>query len=271
MGTTYNIWVKAIASSSTYDDSDWSSKVSGTTDTIIQLSGLNPYEISKDVDSIKFGWSSVTNATGYKVRLDSGSEYSVSGTSYTWSGLSANTSYYCYVKAVTNKTGYSDSDWDYVRITTKAIVPLSVSTPTAVTVSPTTSSIKVCWSSVSYASSYVLQMATNTSFSNASEYTLSSTSKTITGLTHNTTYYFRIMAKTTTKGYSDSGWSDRASCKTDQIPLDKPTLSTSSGAKTIDSGSIQVTFDGVSGATKYELQYSTNSSFSNAVTVQVTS
>ena len=76
----------------------------------------------KTKTSLTFSWAAVTNADGYQVSTDGGSTYgdTQTATSYTWTGLSANTSYTLYVKAIGDGTNYTDSDAGSAEGTTTA-------------------------------------------------------------------------------------------------------------------------------------------------------
>lgn len=62
--------------------------------------------------SLTFSWAEVANAIGYQVSKDGGSTYEATQTetSYTWTGLTASTSYTLYVKAIGDGTSYTDSE-----------------------------------------------------------------------------------------------------------------------------------------------------------------
>jgi len=84
-----------------------------------------------------------------------------------------------------------------------------VGTPASITVpaSSTTGIYAVSWGSSSTTSvTYVLEEATNSSFSSGlrTAYSGASTSTTITGRSNGTTYYYRV--KATKSGYTDSDW-----------------------------------------------------------------
>lgn len=66
-----------------------------------------------DQNQIVFSWDAVSNATGYQVSIDGGSEYLTkqAATSYTWAGLDPLTEYTLYVKAIGDGgIFYLDSD-----------------------------------------------------------------------------------------------------------------------------------------------------------------
>lgn len=62
--------------------------------------------------SLTFSWDAVDKASGYQVSTDGGKSYgsTQTETTYTWTGLEANTSHTLYVKAIGDGTSYTDSD-----------------------------------------------------------------------------------------------------------------------------------------------------------------
>ena len=72
--------------------------------------------------SLTFTWEAIDNASGYQVSTDGGSTYGSTqdGTSYIWTGLSANTSYTLYVKAIGDNSSYTDSEAATAKGTTTA-------------------------------------------------------------------------------------------------------------------------------------------------------
>ncbi len=97
---------------------------------------------SKTHNAINYSWAAVANATGYKVSTDGGNTYSDTQveTTYSWTGLSASTSYTIYVKAIGNGAEYLDSDPATKTESTNAAVSLA---SIAVTTVPTKTFFKV--------------------------------------------------------------------------------------------------------------------------------
>lgn len=124
--------------------------------------------------------------------LSSYNNLSVSGTSQSVTGLSPNTTYYYRVRAVgSNSTSVSSN---VISVTTS-----QVSTPTAIDATNVTSTtFRANTNSVSDATGYVIDVATDLAFNNiVSFYTgmsMSGTFHNITGLSPNTTYYYRVRA-----------------------------------------------------------------------------
>ncbi len=84
------------------------------------VGGSDPVKLSAPVvtctaqteTSLTFSWDAVANASGYQVSTDGGSTYGATRTetTYTWTGLLANTTKTLYVKAIGDGTNYTDSD-----------------------------------------------------------------------------------------------------------------------------------------------------------------
>ena len=66
----------------------------------------------KTESSLTFTWNEVDKASDYQVSTDGGTTYSSTqkANTYTWTGLTADTSYTLYVKAIGDGTNYTDSD-----------------------------------------------------------------------------------------------------------------------------------------------------------------
>ena len=178
---------------------------------------------------ISVNWSSVQNATGYTIQYATDSNFSTgvvtvqvsSGTqtSRTLDGLSGNTTYHVRVLAKGNGTTHSDSVYSETKNVTTPSEPISqLIPPTLGTVEPTSSStISVNWSSVQNATGYTIQYATNSAFTTGVvtvQIPSGTTTRTLDGLSANTEYYVRIMAKGNGATHSDSNYTASKSAKT---------------------------------------------------------
>ena len=86
------------------------------------MSNITCTDSGQNQNSLTFSWNSVENAVGYQVSVDGGSTYenTQTATSYTWTGLSAGTTYTLYVKAIGNGTTYLTSEAKYQSGITKS-------------------------------------------------------------------------------------------------------------------------------------------------------
>lgn len=71
---------------------------------------------SKDASSFIVNWTAVANATGYVYTVDNEAEQKTTATQIVRQGLTAETAYTVKVKATA--TGYTDSDWATITVTT---------------------------------------------------------------------------------------------------------------------------------------------------------
>lgn len=117
----YTIYFNAVSSSSTVKFT-----TNGSTrcfiDNIRIEEGSDPREpltapenlscTAQTATSLTFSWNAVANAVDYQVSTDGGTTYSSTktATTYTWTGLTASTSYTLYVKAIGDGTNYTDSE-----------------------------------------------------------------------------------------------------------------------------------------------------------------
>ncbi len=164
--------------------------------------------------SVKLSWNSVSNASVYKLERSTSSSgpwtsvsSSISSASHTATGLTCNTTYYFRVSAKGDGSPYSTSFGSASSNVSKKTSACSTApAPSNLSASsPTQTSVKLSWSAVSNASAYKLERSTSSSgpWTTVSS-SISSTSHTTTGLTCNTTYYFRVSAKGDGSPYSTS-------------------------------------------------------------------
>jgi chitinase len=164
-------------------------------------------------------WNSSTGATSYGVQVSTSSNFSttvvnqtgIATTSYAATGLASSTTYYWRVNA-TNVSGTSgwSSTWSF----TTAAPPPPPAAPTLA--SPTNGATDIStnptlsWNASSGATSYSLQVSTNSSFSSTvvNQTGIATTSYAATGLASSTTCYWRVNATNAggTSAYS-TAWS----------------------------------------------------------------
>jgi len=142
----------------------------------LQVSGITS-------NSITLSWNDVSDAVDYKLRVNGSSRGTTSSTSYTFTGLSPNTTYTLGVAAV-NASNISSS---YATTTAKTN-PGIPDVPTGLWASSTHNSITLNWGSVSGASSYKIRL------NGQDKGNTSSTSYTFSGLSPLTEYTLSVAA-----------------------------------------------------------------------------
>jgi len=124
-------------------------------------------------------------------------------------------------------------------------------------------SLNLVWNAVSEATSYSYQVSTVSNFSSVVESgSTASTQVNISGLSHETTYYWRVLASNTG---GSSAWSASRSFTTVVAPPAAPTLSSPADNATDQPLSLDLVWNAVSGATSYSYQVSTTLNFSSIV------
>jgi titin len=218
--------------------------------------------------SLSLSWNAVASATSYALQVGTDSTFATSvifsqtnlaATAQTVTGLSNNTLYYWHVSA-TNAGG--TSAWSAVcRFTTIVAVPSQpiLGLPANAAVGQPVS-FSLSWNSATSASSYSLQVSTDSTFANSVVYSqnnLTATSQSVTGLTNSTTYYWRVNA---TNMAGTGAWSavDRFS-----TILGTPTSLLPATASINQQTTLTLSWSAVTAATSYALQVATDSNFNN--------
>ncbi len=220
--------------------------------------------------AVTLQWDTVGGATGYRLQVsaDPGlvttlvDKDSLGTTRYSLNGLTRNTKYYWRVNA-SNEGGpgvWSDL-WCFTTVPNEPTAPVLTSPPNgagSVSLSPT-----ISWNSVSGAASYRLQVSTVQSFgSTLVDQSLSGTSFSPSGMSANTTYYWRVNAS---NAGGSSVWSAVWSFTTTVNAPSSPTLVSPANGTTGVGQSPTLAWNAVAGATSYHLQVSTSSGFSSLV------
>jgi len=206
--------------------------------------------------SIKISWNPVNGATSYKLYYGTSSSSitilasgTVAGTTYTHTGLQANTIYYYRVVASNSsgESGYS----------TSASARTLLSTPVGLTATggQYETSISLSWSPVTGASGYDVYYGTSASSVTTLAGYSSGTTYTHSGLKGGTTYYYRVVAYSSAAG--DSDYSSTVSATT---KLSAPTITSVSKSY---SSTIRIEWTSVTGATSYKVYYYTSDSIGN--------
>lgn len=257
----------------TYGRGLWEAQIPSTTITLNPPTLLSPSNGSTNTSvNPTLSWSSVTDALSYNVAyslnadMSSATTTNVTTTSKNLSGLSQGKIYYWRVQAVNGGiTSNWSSTWNFKTEITSLSTPV-LSSPlnnaTNISLTPTLS-----WQSVENATSYDVVYSINSDLSNGTTTNVTTTSLTLSGLTQNTVYYWSVQAKyaSITSSYAAT-WNFKT-----LIPsLGTPVLvSPANNAQNV-STSPTLSWNAVSGATSYDIQYGTSSTFSGATTVNST-
>ena len=255
-GTTYYFRVKAIADG--YGDSEWASVSATTLKRTLDSPEVTP--VSATQDSITLRIDPVDNAAGYELEYSPYYEFDYALQVYydrpgakTLNDLEFGTVYYVRVRAVADR--YESSQWTVVATPT---VNGTLDAPTLAVVSSTDDSIVLDIGAVDGAMEYVVQYADNVGFSSATEVSyFDAGEKTIsgfTGLIPGETYFFRVKARA--DHCDDSDWTYLS----DDGVLEAPALAVSA-TKT----ALVAKIDRVKDASSYVLQLADNPDFANPV------
>ncbi|MDR2798081.1 MAG: fibronectin type III domain-containing protein [Treponema sp.] len=209
--------------------------------------------------SIRISWDAVSGATSYKVYRSTSADgpyiqvgSTITTLSYTDTGLSQSTTYYYKISAVTS-AGESEQS-SFVSETTSAYgVPSGISAA-----AQSSSSIRISWNAVSGATSYRVYRSASESGTYirvGSSSTITTPSYTDTGLSSNTTYYYKVSAVT---GARESEQSSSVSVTTSVYGV--PSVPSGVTAAAQSSSSILISWNAVSGAASYRVYRSASES-----------
>ena len=172
-------------------------------------------------------WNPAAGATAYCLHwatnpaFTGGNSVTISSNSYSLSGLSTSTTIYWHVYA-SNAQGQShwSPTWSFTTVPTVPVAPVAPFPSNAATNVPI--STVLGWNAPTWATSYRLQISTNSDFSSVviDRDSIASNSCSPSSLTHYTSYYWRVCAKNVS-GASD--WSTTWSFTTIPLPPPAPT------------------------------------------------
>jgi len=190
----------------------------------------NP-SVTATTTAITLTWDGVSGAAGYDIEVD-GVVQSITATTYTHSGLTANTSHHYRIRS---KNAVGISEWSSL-IT---YMTLLATTPANVSLTSASTFITLTWEAVAGAAGYDVE-ADGAIIDNGAN-----TTYTHTGLNPNTTHKYRVRAK------SDSNFSAWTALVTQYTAPGTPA---NLAVTTATSTSITLTWSTVSGATGYEIE-----------------
>lgn len=215
---------------------------------------------STTLSSINLGWTSVPNASSYVLQRATNSSFTnnltsstIAGLSTIVSGLQPSSTYYFRIQA---KSGESTTAWS--TSLTASTLPLQPPGSFAAT-SVSNSQINLSWNTAPNTTSYTIDYSTASDFATKTTLTgVTGTSRQVTGLSTGITYYFRIKS---INGAFESPWSSTVNATT-TVPTPTCTSSVLN-----NNSQITVSWDAVTAATSYTLEYASNSGFSGATAI----
>lgn len=180
--------------------------------------------------SAAISWTAVSNAVTYELQRATNISFTANrvtlqsngNLTFNDSNLSADTTYYYRVRARTSSPGFADSDYRVINLKTDAIPVVTQLEPPLISSSNiTTDSVTLNWTAVTNATTYQLQRATDSGFTTNLITLQTGPDRTFinTGLSADTTYYYRVKAINTPAFY-DSNYAG-INVKTAAIPVDK--------------------------------------------------
>ena len=212
-------------------------------------------------------WTAVSGADKYRLEVNSKADFSgtviydqdtVGSASKQIGGLFDNTTCYWRVTALNNAGNSSDASSTFSFTTSQAVLSAAANGAIGVSISPTLS-----WNKTTGASKYRLEVNTKNDFTGTVAFdnsAITDTTQAISGLSNNTTYYWRVtassnaLAKTTTSNvYSFT------------TKLATATLTTPTNNATGVSLSPTLVWSAVSGADKYRLEVNSKADFTGTV------
>ncbi|MBW7476438.1 S-layer homology domain-containing protein [Paenibacillus oenotherae] len=215
-----------------------------------------------------FSWSAASGATALAIEqsTDGGATWSAaasaspitaSDTTTTITGLSANTSYMFRITATGGANAGISNTVSVTTPTTPIPGPVAISDFTSTGQTPTTASFS--WSAASGATALAIELSTDggatwSAAASASPITASDTTTTITGLSANTSYMFRIIAT----GGANAGISNTVSVTTPTIPIPGPVAISDFTSTGQTPTTASFSWSAASGATALAIEQSTD-------------
>ena len=176
---------------------------------VLSAPSATPCDITEN--SGRITWSSVEGATGYVLEVSFDSNFSSIAARKTLSfsssrlkltKLLSGTTYYVRLKAY---NADCESEWSTVSFTTNSAAPVVLAAPSVTTERVSSSSYRIRWSTVENATSYTVEVYSNSSYTTLlASKTLTGSSLKLTGLGANRTYYVRVRAC----GDTNSDWTN---------------------------------------------------------------
>ena len=213
-------------------------------------------------NSVSLSWTASSNATSYKVEMKEGDgdwnvlSSTVTTTSYEATGLKENTSY---AFKVTAQKGTITSSAETVTVKTSTVPIDSV---TGLSATATSNSVTLSWNAVENAAKYRIEWYTSSGW--ASLATIKDTTYTKSNLSENTGYRFRVFAV-------KSNNTESAPSEVTAATTTEPVNAVGGLTAVPTYNSVTLTWNAVSNATGYKIEWLVNNSWKELETVTSTS
>lgn len=262
-GETFQFKVRAVGDGGVWLNSTFGAIATGTTEIVQRdLSAPDAIATSTTSNSITVAWDAVANASGYTLIYKEKSESAYktiklgsTATKHTIPGLTTGATYYAKVRATGDGARYATSDYcETIIAIPSTSSATALSAPTYGAATTTADSITLNWRAVSGASKYTVEYAASGE-ETFTKKTIAgtSTSVTLSDLTPNTTYRYRIrtVGDGATRLTSRYGALATATTSNEKIDLAVP----NAAIKSSGAGTITVAWDAVAHASGYTLIY----------------
>ncbi len=212
-------------------------------------------------------WDTVSTAASYSVQISTVATFAVftvnqsgiSATSYAITGLAAGATYYWQVNAANDSsTSVWSTTWHFATLAIPA-TPTLAAPANAATGEPT--SLTLTWNAAARATSYEAQVSVVSTFATTvfNQAGLTALNAAVSGLASGATYYWHVDA-------SDAAGSGAFSAiRSFTTGVSAPVLMSPAAGATGQGSSVPLTWGAVNGAISYNVQISTNFSFTTTV------
>ena len=228
-----------------------------------------PNNSTGEPTNLTFSWTSVPGAAWYRLQVGTDSTFntgvffddpSIVGTSHLVTGLLTGTKYYWRVNARNaDGSGLFSTAWNFATALSTPVLRLPLSGATDLA-----SPVLVKWGKVPTATLYRLQVATDSTFSGGfflDDSSLTDTTKSLTGLLNDRTYYWRVHAK------GPAGIGPFSAVWHFSVSLTSPVLVSPVDNAANQPNNLTLRWNKVSTAIAYWLQLSTSSGFGGGFVV----